>query len=357
MEKKKILLFQDYDSLLTILHTTWTELQSKKNLVVKHEKWSNEVVDDDTLFRLLNVVGHTNLELIVDTKCKEFSHYGTHHQDALNILHIGLVEEINDLFQPDQTISDHLYDAEAARVYDEVMRRFRCYNMIQATEYTMREFISPVLIGALCLTSANNAVSNKDTEVQIVAEKIINGSSGIGPVDYVMSYKSYYIVVGEAKSHNIIDGVYQNLVQQYSALETIANVKVGGIFGTERKRKLNEFVGELEFLGTYGIVSTGWKWVFTRVQKDHNGHVRAFHSAEYSITSPKPDYSETALLSIKAQIRALLQVIVHIILSQKQIVDNSPIFNQHFVSELRTADLANVPPRIHNEEEDEEDES
>jgi hypothetical protein len=65
----------------------------------------------------------------------------------------------------------------------------------------------------------------------------------------------------------------------------------------------------------------------------------------------------TALLNIKVlQIRELLQVIVEIILSQKEIVDRSPIFNQTFVSELQTAaDLANVPTRIPSEEEEEDE--
>jgi hypothetical protein len=49
-------------------------------------------------------------------------------------------------------------------------------------------------------------------------------------------------------------------------------------------------------------------------------------------------------------------VIVEIILSQKEIVDRSPIFNQTFVSELQTAaDLANVPTRIPSEQEEEEE--
>jgi hypothetical protein len=44
--------------------------------------------------------------------------------------------------------------------------------------------------------------------------------------------------------------------------------------GAEKKRKFCESFGELALLGTYGIVSTGWKWIFTRIQKQHNGRVR-----------------------------------------------------------------------------------
>jgi hypothetical protein len=122
MKKKKKLLFQDYDSMLKNLHTAWTELQTKNNLVVKHEKCSIEVVDGDTLFQLLNVVGHINLELIVDPKCKGFSHFGNHHQDALDTLKITSVEDRNEMFQLDTTIPDGLYDAEVTRVYDEIMQ-------------------------------------------------------------------------------------------------------------------------------------------------------------------------------------------------------------------------------------------
>jgi hypothetical protein len=90
----------------------------------------------------------------------------------------------------------------------------------------MRELISPVLVRALCLVDHRNGKRN-ETKVRLICEKPISATSGHGRADYVLAYLNVYIVIGEAKHKELMEGPYHNLVQQCNALESLADKVLG----------------------------------------------------------------------------------------------------------------------------------
>ena len=186
---------------------------------MRHEDDPLEVVDDESFNKLFARLGYTNLELSVDTKCFEFSDCASNPDFVEELLDCIIRDSIE--FASDETIPLEKYQKEATVVCAELLRRRKFLDLRQASESSMRELISPVLLGALSLVESQNADSSGT--VKLICAKQIYGSSGNGPVDCVLSYKSVHIVVGEAKRGDLGAGFYQNLVQQLSALESLAD--------------------------------------------------------------------------------------------------------------------------------------
>ena len=193
----------------------------------------------------------------------------------------------------------------------------------QSSEYTMRELISPVLVRALCLVDDFNGHANK-TKVRLICEKFVSGSSGQGPIDYVMSYLNVLIVIGEAKHNDLLDGFYQNLVQQYNALESLADKIVGSsTVGSKRSHDFVQVMSSLQNLGTYGITSTGKEWIFSRTEPDSRdaSRVKIFKSQIHTLLLVSPSASSQETLAMKEQVRVLLRIIVRMIFNQMTAVD------------------------------------
>eukprot|EP00981_Chlorochromonas_danica_P014668 scaffold8538_cov327-Ochromonas_danica.AAC.1 len=146
-------------------------------------------------------------------------------------------------------------------------------------KYTMRELISPILVGALCVVDDYNR-NDDDTKVRLICEKLISGNSGQGPVDYVLSYMmNAYIVIGEAKHAQLLEGLYQNLVQQRNSLDYLAEKMVGSaVVGCKRSREFAQALDNLESMITCGIISTGTEWMFSKIERD------PYKSACYNLT-------------------------------------------------------------------------
>ena len=86
----------------------------------------------------------------------------------------------------------------------------------------MREFITPILLGALELYGKSNKLDN--TDLQLVCEKRVTGFVGNGPVDYIVTYKTMNIILTEAKKDQIDSGVLQNICQQVAGVQEIARL-------------------------------------------------------------------------------------------------------------------------------------
>jgi hypothetical protein len=257
-------------------------------------------------------------------------------------------------FDLPQGLTDASFEEQTNLVFHELIRRFCCYDTTDTSEMTMREFISPVLIGAMMMLETSTTISTKEYPVQLIAKKTITGRQAKGPVDYVMSYKSVYIIVGEAKHQNLMGGLYLNLVQQHSLLEVIANVKVDANSSLKkRKQAFDRALTEATALGTFGIVSTGFQWIFVRIIKPESFHENiGYYSSTYNLLNPTSTFDELNLTVLKSQINVLLKKIVSIILHQKRIVDNSPFYSSQFLSLLNSVNHSNV-----TEEENENEES
>ena len=318
--------FHDYDTMLSKLHETWPVLKAKHNLVIGHKNTTSiKIVDDQSLRAMFGMLGNASeTHLYVDMKSQGFSWYAKHHDIALSSVHSSELLISEETFVLDERIAEHEYDTAVDVLCSDLMDRIRVLDLEQSSEYSMRELISPVLVRALCLVDDFNR-HTQDTKVRLICEKLVSGSSGHGPIDYVMSYLNVLIVIGEAKHKDLLDGLYQNLVQQYNALEFLADKIVGSsTVGSKRSHDFVQVMSSLQNLGTYGITSTGEKWMFSRTEPDSRdaSRVKIFKSQIYALTvSPSASSSEEKL-AMKTQVRVLLRVIVGMIFKQKTAVDD-----------------------------------
>ena len=339
-KKKRTFEFHDFDTMLAGLHENWPVLKSKHNLVVGHKKHKDKkIIDDQSLREVLGMAAEENInavvDLYVDMKSHGYSWYATHRDEALDRIRSSNLLITEETFARDESIiSDQQYNTAADVLCSDLFDRVRVLDLEQSTEYTMRELISPVLIRALCLVDDYNERANT-TKVRLICEKVISGSSGHGPVDYVMSYLHVLIVIGEAKHKDLIAGFYQNLVQQQNALDSLADKIVGSAtVGSKRSHKFVEVLSSLRGLGTYGITSTGKEWIFSRTVPDPSDatRVKVFKSQSYALFASATATAEEKL-AMKSQVIVLLRIIVGMIFNQKAAIDGNHVINNN---ELQT---------------------
>ena len=165
---------------------------------------------------------------------------------------VGAIVNKGDCFFSDaRTEDDAGLVAETKSVVAELVKRIDSISRDSASECTMREFISPVLIGAL------NVIRNQD--IIFRAEYKIEGWSGNGPVDYDFMYKRFHVCVAEAKKEAIESGIAQNCGQLMASRDLYDY----SLATSERKRKRSFEPDEVTTaLKSIGIVSTGTDWVF-----------------------------------------------------------------------------------------------
>lgn len=313
--------------MLIRLHEQWPALKAKHSLVVGHKDFKDiKVVDDTSLRTLFQRIGPSaDIHLYIDIKSHGYSWYAKHHDIALEKIQGSVMRDSE--FASDSTIPDARYDAACEEVCAELHRRIRVLDLEQSSEYTMRELISPVLIGALCLVDDDNNGGN-ERRVRLICEKLISGTSGHGPVDYVLSYLNVYIVVGEAKHKELLEGLYQNLVQQRNAMESLADKMLGSsTVGEKRSRDFFDKLAALQDLGTCGITSTGKEWMFSRTERHPTDSSKTIvhKSPSYALTASPTSTDPTQLAALRTQVCVLLRKIVHMIFTQKKAVNDHPM--------------------------------
>ena len=85
-----------------------------------------------------------------------------------------------------------------------------------------------------------------------------------GPVDYSILFDWIDLVLTEAKKDALDVGIVQNYLQLFASKQFIANTIMDrNVYGSEKKRKFKEAFDSLAGIPSYGIVSTGYKWVLT----------------------------------------------------------------------------------------------
>jgi hypothetical protein len=263
------------------------------------------------------------LTLKVHVHTRGFSYYGLHKDEALELLNLkhNAVVEDPEAFPLDTRVSEDIYVTQASICQQEIARRaaiFLAGASINSTEYTMREFISPVLIAAV--TCASTVVS----KLSMLCEKAVIGRKAQGPVDYVVYAGLLCLLLGEAKLKDMAAGVFQNYVQQLAAVESLANSMItASTVGVKRTRAYGTAIKAARLLGTSGVVSTGRLYKFSRctfsVGSEESNIVS---SPEYELTL-NPANSETALAAQLDQIKVLLKIIVHLIITQHQVATDT----------------------------------
>lgn len=258
--------------MLSQLHEHWPVLKVKHDLVVVHNNFKDKKITNDQSLREIfeSLLGNnSDIHLYVDMNSQGFSWYAKNPVIALERIHSSEFLISEEAFALDDIINEQQYDLAVNILCADLIDRIRVLDLEQSSEYTMRELISPILIRALCLVDDISNGKANENKVRLICEKVVSGSSGHGPIDYVMSYLHVFIVIGEAKHKDLLAGLYQNIVQQYNALEALADKIVGSsTIGSKRSREFVQVMSSLQTLGTYGITSTGKEWMFSRTTPD-----------------------------------------------------------------------------------------
>eukprot|EP00975_Prorocentrum_lima_P061145 12820122-Prorocentrum_lima.AAC.1 len=141
--------FSTFDELLSFLHKKWPGLKVKHNLCVRHKTVKDaKVIDDETLHELFRRLGseQQDIHLSVNIKSYGFSWYAKHPKEALECVQSPEVKQST--FSQDRSIADAAYAAAVDIVCQDLLRPVRVLDLQQSSEYTMRELISPILVGA-----------------------------------------------------------------------------------------------------------------------------------------------------------------------------------------------------------------
>lgn len=145
-----------------------------------------------------------------------------------------------------------------AVVVQELDARMEVFDLTETTECIMREFIGPVLVGAVRLLGP-------DSGIKIRSEHKVVGRRGRGPLDYDLLFKSFHIIVCEAKNgKDVTDAIPQNTAQLVACRE----VSLESQRNKRKRDEQSELEAELEKIPSFGIVSTGRSWVFLKYYKD-----------------------------------------------------------------------------------------
>lgn len=185
----------------------------------------------------------------------------------------------------------------------------------------MREFISPILLGALAIYDTSNLA--KTHPLQLVCEKQVTGESHLGPVDYVVTYKKMNITLTETNKYKMDTGIQQNIRQQeVSRQQYVRELTWTTNAPGKLKRKYDELLLKCEKIPLYGIVSTGEEWIFLRhCPGDLNKSKRLISSEKTILTLSKGTESERRRIE---DLGLLLQMIAEILKVHVSVVDNLP---------------------------------
>lgn len=250
----KIFSFSTLEQLkIDIVNNWWDALVGRRFHLRFPDRPTTEITLSSILSHKSDVLLHIHLD-----KLKRFSKitpdeaikYAQLKVFTLSCIPKGVQSDfIADIALPDEEI----IKKETDYIFDDLQRRIQCLDLDRSVECTMREFISPLLIGAM--------MTANEKGLKLICEENIEGEFGHGPVDYMMTYKSVNIVLTEAKMENIEAGVAKNICQIVASREQHARY-LAKLLGT--KRKYDDLLSEMMRVASYGIITTGEEWYFLR---------------------------------------------------------------------------------------------
>ena len=323
--------FGSHDELVSIIQEKWNLFTwTKFSLMIKtstgKKKGSKNVCEmiDENLANL--VTGDTN-HIIVTKLSKGFSKF-TNEQEVLGYLNAvsTLYDHIkttkHDVDFPDISSSvippDKLHDLAIAAM-NELRVRKKVEEVGDACEQTMREFISPILIWAVSGMIDYLRQESREEVLKLSCEKKIVGRSYNGPVDYTIIFDALDIVLTEAKKGQLKDGVLQNLLQLRSGQEFLANALVTtSLTGKKREQEFDSILGDIVSVPSFGVVSNGKNWMFTRTVCDPDDGFKSIivRSRAYPISLDQTDLDVS-------EISKVISMVTQIIYTQIQNIDGS----------------------------------
>jgi hypothetical protein len=229
----------------------------------------------------------------------------------------------NEAFQECDFLESQI-KAAAKIVVDDLMVRLKVYKpeiSERISEYTCREFISPILVYSVNITIDYLKSQNINPSILLCCEKEILGRRYHGPVDYSLMYDIFDIILTEAKKSDITSGIYQNLLQQHASLEFISNLFTDKNYvGKRRRDEFEEIYNDLKLFGTAGIITTGNLWTFTKIVYFENAKY-VYRSDEIALNLNSNDLSQSSSSASQSsafleQVTRLMRKICKLILDQ-----------------------------------------
>jgi hypothetical protein len=262
-------------------------------------------------------------ELVIELGYRGFSNWKQHEEEALT--YVGcLFKKIDRITPadvefpstPPSNIDPNHIDMVIGELKMELQARLEAVNLEIPSELTCREFISPYLIASIRIVAYYLKTKGYTNKLSLVYEKYVYGLKASGPVDYIIMLDYLDIILTEAKKETAHEGIIQNLLQQQASLEFLSNILIDSdIVGMDRKRVFSETFEDIRLsFPTYGIVSTGSEWIFTKcvrrnVPSEKN---KIYRSNTISITYN----SNQTLLDLEPTIRKILYAISNIMIVQ-----------------------------------------
>jgi len=235
------------------------------------------VTNDTTLGAVPVTTATGDIKLTLKLNSKRFNKFKSYEAQEEALSSIGSlysrlegIPRNNSVFPTvswSQNLSEDDFNTILLRVIKDIMYRSEVIDWAMTSEYTMREFISPILVGALRLVLIFLKNSNIAGKLSLLCEKIVVGLHAHGPVDYVVIFDYLNIILTEAKKHDINQGIIQNLLQQRASQEFLTNMLLDvNETGESRKRCFQETFDVVASTATCGTVTTGSEWVFTKIR-------------------------------------------------------------------------------------------
>jgi len=323
----------DLDALQDKIESAWPHFNVMSySLVYCNQSKESDVSNTQRLRELLGLHPQSSTHMFkVKKMCLGFSDYCDKNkaEKVLSKLNAyssdpAMIQQVNDMFALENPLQwSVLIKQESGNIQTELLRRRKIDLTIGVSEYTKREFISPVLIGSLQIVD----------EITMMCEKKIIGSFGNGPVDYSLIYKNINIVLTEAKKEDMEGGLIQNLVQQEASHESLAyailpaDCKNVAVTRNVRKRKFDEISKSVARLPSYGIVTNGNCWIFSKIVRnpDNNSSV-IYKSSPFKLILSADGEKECA--AQLEEIEIIVSGIVAICLQQKCIIDTNQELGQ-----------------------------
>lgn len=192
-----------------------------------------------------------------------------------------------------------------ANVVQELEARLEVFDLSETTECIMREFIGPILVGAIRLLGSKSGV-------KIRSEHKVTGKRGRGPLNYDLLFHLFHIIVCEAKNgKDVVDGIPQNTAQLVACRE----VSIKDQRKTRKRDDPGELEAALEQIPSFGIVSTGRSWIFLKYYKCAEDDCwKLERSVEYHLPLTARSEDRTGLNSA---VVTLLEVVTGILRAQR----------------------------------------
>lgn len=165
------------------------------------------------------------------------------------------------------------------------------------SETTVRELIGPMLVAAALIAK----------KIRLECEMWISGSKGSGPVDYAAIYKTFSVVITEAKKNDVPAGLRQNIAQIVAGREVYIRKVLG-------KRKHGDASLNVDSIPSFGAVSTAEKWIFTLFED------QAFYRSSTFVLSLSGKSSDEVL---RSNIYDVIRQLTGILQAQKEAVDTN----------------------------------